>query len=94
MFESFKALQELIAWLAYIAGGIAAAIIFMLWTTALNLLIAVAWWIPLLYIVIKEDYRKITAENLKFWAGKKVSEERKKKNLEDIEKDLKKNKQL
>lgn len=91
-FEAVKSFLEIIAWIAYVIGGLGFYLINSYALT--NMLISLVWWIPLLFIVIKEDDRKIIAEMLMHWAGKPVSEERHKKILEDIEKDLKKTKQF
>jgi len=91
-FEAVKSFLELIAWVAYLIGGLGFYLVNSYALT--NVLISFVWWIPLLFIVVKEDNRKIVAETLKYWSGKAVSEERKKKILEEIEKELKKTKPI
>jgi len=96
MFESLKPLLEIIGWLAYLIGGIACLLIVSFALAAIapfNMVVASLWWLPLLFYLTKEENRRAIAEALKYWAGKPISEERKKKILEDIEKELKKTKQ-
>lgn len=87
MFESAKSFFQIIGICAYVicGSGFSLIIICIFASIApLNIVISLVWWLPLLYVAIKEDDRRAIAETLKYWAGKPVSEERKKKILEDI----------
>lgn len=97
MFETLKAFLVIIGWIVYLIGGMGVFVVILvsLWSIApLNMPIACLHWLPLIYYLIKEDDRKAIADMVKFWSGKPVSEERRQKILEDLEKDLKKTKSV
>jgi len=88
MFESAKAFLQFIGIIAYVICGLGFQLIVIVALSSvapLNVLAALSWWLPVLYVSLKEDNRRAIAEVFKHGPTIDTSDERRREILEDIE---------